>query len=57
LEEKKEIDLKEATDKNEIYKNNKIPAFLIIAWVILITWAIYYSLKYAIPDLRIWLAK
>jgi hypothetical protein len=57
LEDKTEIDIKGATERNEIYKNHKIPAFLIIAWAILISSAIYYSLKYAIPDLRTWLAK
>lgn len=57
MEEKNGENIKEKTDRNEIYKGNKIPAPIIIVWVILITWGVYYSFKYAIPDLRIWLAK
>ena len=57
MEEKNGENIKEKMDKNEIYKGNKIPTPIIIVWVVLITWGVYYSFKYAIPDLRIWLAK
>ncbi|MGB0452290.1 MAG: hypothetical protein ACPGJV_01145 [Bacteriovoracaceae bacterium] len=39
------------------YKSHKIPFVIKLVWVVLILWGLYYSFKFAVPDLNIWLAK
>lgn len=52
------MDAKDSPDdpvQIEYRPDGKIPIGIWIVWAIFAAWAIYYSAKYAIPDLVIWL--
>ena len=42
--------------KNE-YRGHAIPVVIKLVWAILIIWGLYYSFKFAVPDLQEWLSK
>lgn len=35
----------------------RMPKWLFFIWVVFLVWGVYYLLKYALPDLKIWSAK
>jgi hypothetical protein len=39
------------------YQGWKIPRVIRLVWTVLILWGVYYFIKYAIPDLQMWLDK
>lgn len=52
-----EVDHKSEERPKIEYRGNKIPLFIKIVWGTLIVWALYYSFKFAIPNLGLWLNK
>jgi hypothetical protein len=40
-----------------VYKGNKVPKLLKIAWVILILFCIWYLISFMVPDLKVWIQK
>lgn len=36
-------------------EGHSIPIFLRVAWVILLSWALYYLFTYSLPDLKNWI--
>lgn len=39
------------------YQGSKIPRVIRFVWTILIAFSLYYLMKYALPDLKLWLQK
>ena len=37
------------------YRGNKIPIVIKIAWPILISWCLYYLIRYSLPNLLKWI--
>ncbi len=57
FERNRRIKMKDEEIKIEYRHDGKIPIGIWIVWGGFAIWAIYYLLKYAVPDFLIWMKK